>query len=100
MGEAKRRGTRERRIAQSLERTRLEDEARRATLQREDEERRARIAALPPEERKAVIMGNYILDSLGPVRCLGKGGDDHAKGRDQFPEVREAVDRHDSSPIR
>jgi hypothetical protein len=57
MGEAKRRGTRERRIAQSLERTRLEDEARRATLQREDEERRARIAALPPEERKAVIMG-------------------------------------------
>lgn len=59
MGEAKRRGTLEQRIAQSADRQRQEDAARRAQFQREEEAQRARLAALLPQERKeAVLMGS------------------------------------------
>lgn len=58
MGEAKRRGTRANRIVQSIERKRLEDAARREEFQRKEAERKAKIAALPLEERKAAIFGS------------------------------------------
>lgn len=56
MGEAKRRGTREQRIAQSVERQKQEDAARSAEFQRLEAERRARLAALPPQERKEAVL--------------------------------------------
>jgi len=62
MGEAKRRGTREQRIAQAIERRRQEDARLHERHQREEAERRARIAALPPQERKEALM----VSSRGP----------------------------------
>jgi hypothetical protein len=56
MGQAKRRGTREQRIAQAIERKQLEDAAFREEYQRREAERRAELAAMPPEERKQVIL--------------------------------------------
>lgn len=55
MGEAKRRGTRANRVVQAIERKRLEDAARSAEFQRKEAERKAKLAALPPEERKKVL---------------------------------------------
>lgn len=56
MGEAKRRGTLEQRIAQSVERKKSEDAARSAEFQRREAEHKARIAALPPQERKEAVL--------------------------------------------
>lgn len=56
MGAAKRRGTLEQRIAQSVERQKIEDAARRERFLREEEARRARLAALPPQERKEAVL--------------------------------------------
>ncbi len=56
MGEAKRRGTREQRIEQAVERRKLEDAARTEQHRREMEARRARLAALPPRERKEAVL--------------------------------------------
>lgn len=56
MGQAKNRGTYEQRVAQAIERTRLEDEARSAQFKREEAARIAKLRALPPEERKVVVM--------------------------------------------
>lgn len=57
MGEARRRGTREQRIAQSVDRRKQEEARLHEQHQIEEAARRARIAALPPEERKAMIVG-------------------------------------------
>lgn len=53
MGEAKRRGTLEQRIAQSVERRKVEDAARSVEFKRREAER---LAKLPPQERKDVIL--------------------------------------------
>lgn len=53
MGEAKRRGNLEQRIAQSIERRKAEDAARSAEFKRREAER---LAKLPPQERKDVIV--------------------------------------------
>jgi hypothetical protein len=58
VGQAKRRGTREQRIAQAVERQKIEDGARAERLRLEEAERQERLAALPPEERKRMILGS------------------------------------------
>lgn len=72
MGEAKRRGTLEQRIAQSVERQKIADAARREQFLREEEARQARLAALPPQQRReAVLMGSGHHSRLMLVAALG-----------------------------
>lgn len=65
MGEAKRRGTLQDRIAQAAERKRLEDAARHEKYLQVEAERRAKLAALPPEKRKEIILGSSRSRSRG-----------------------------------
>lgn len=73
MGDAKRRGTREQRVAQAIERRKLEDAARHERYQREEAERRARIAALPAQERKEAVLtgGGGGMSRLALAALLG-----------------------------
>lgn len=57
MGEAKRRGTKEQRIAQSIERKAQEWAMREGMKQQAAKAEAERVRNLPPEERKAVILG-------------------------------------------
>lgn len=68
MGEARRRGNRERRIEQSIDRREQEERARQAERARREEERRARIASLPPEERKKVLLADGYAAVAAPFR--------------------------------
>lgn len=74
VGEAKRRGTLEQRIAQSVERKRIEDAKLHAHYVREEEKRRARMDALPPQERQKEIRRGYhnrlMLAALGAALAL------------------------------
>lgn len=57
MGAAKRRGTREQRIEQAIARRQAEDAARSAAYKAQRQAEAERVRNLPPEERKAVILG-------------------------------------------
>jgi hypothetical protein len=56
MGEAKRRGTKEQRIAQSIERHQQEKTARALEQNAADKAFAERVRALPPEARKVVLL--------------------------------------------
>lgn len=60
MGEARRRGTKDERIAQAVERERIASERRseehRALMERQRQKQAERIAKLPPEARKEALL--------------------------------------------
>ena len=56
MGEARRRGTLEQRIAQAIERQKIEDAAAHERYRQDEAERLAKILALPPQERRQAIL--------------------------------------------
>jgi hypothetical protein len=57
MGEAKRRGTKEQRIEQAIERRKIEAVEREAARLRAIREKHEAVRNLPPEERKTRILG-------------------------------------------
>lgn len=67
MGEAKRRGTKEQRIEQSIERRKIEDAKRSEEFRRREV---ARLRALPVEERKQVILAGGGARSRHDARML------------------------------
>lgn len=72
MGEAKRRGTKEQRIAQSIERQAREAAERSAELKARRHAEAARISALPPQERKeAVLAGSGHVSRAMLAAMLG-----------------------------
>lgn len=67
MGEAKRRGTREQRIAQSIERQKREDAARSAEFKQREAER---IAAMKPQERREAVLAGGGGSMLGRAALM------------------------------